>query len=235
MRYLEKLRNSVMEKILILCSKDWFFREKKVKQFIKGNKVIVIKKKKDFNLTKLKKINPKYIFFPHWSFKISNKILSKYKCIGFHTSNLPFGRGGSPIQNQIKRGIVDSKVCAFQITEKIDNGAIYLKKKIKLNGKLSEIFSKLSIIIIEMIKKICKVKIIPKPQHGKSNFFKRLTYLDNKINFKKSLDKIYDQIRMVDDKTYKNSYYDLYKYRIEFFNVKFHKKILTVNAKIYPR
>ena len=46
---------------------------------------------------------PKYIFFPHWSKKVDTKIVNNYECVCFHETDLPYGRGGSPIQNLILR------------------------------------------------------------------------------------------------------------------------------------
>ena len=63
--------------IIIACSKIWFIKNKQVKNFFKKNKnrFFIIHKKKDLNLSNLNKINPKIIFFPHWSYKVSEKIL----------------------------------------------------------------------------------------------------------------------------------------------------------------
>ena len=41
-----------------------------------------------------------------------------------HPSPLPKYRGGSPIQNQIIRGVVDSMVTIFVMNDKIDAGDI---------------------------------------------------------------------------------------------------------------
>ena len=59
-----------------------------------------------------------------------DSIFSKYYCIQFHTSHLPYGRGGSPIQNLVLRGIKKTKISAFVIkNKKIDAGPIILQKK----------------------------------------------------------------------------------------------------------
>jgi len=49
-------------------------------------------------------ITPRYIFFPHWSWIVSDEIIEEYECICFHMTDLPFGRGGSPLQNLIIQG-----------------------------------------------------------------------------------------------------------------------------------
>ena len=46
--------------------------------------------------------------------------------------NLPKFRGGSPIQNQIIRGITKSKISAFRVNSVIDGGDICLKRHINL-------------------------------------------------------------------------------------------------------
>ena len=59
---------------------------------------------------------PKRIYFPFWSWKVPIDILARYECIGFHSAPLPFGRGGSPIQNMIKLGHRETELCAFRMT-----------------------------------------------------------------------------------------------------------------------
>ncbi|MFA5260471.1 MAG: methionyl-tRNA formyltransferase, partial [Candidatus Omnitrophota bacterium] len=55
-------------------------------------------------LSSVKKFNPDLIFFPHWSWKIPRDIYAAYPCVAFHMTDLPYGRGGSPLQNLIMRG-----------------------------------------------------------------------------------------------------------------------------------
>ena len=71
--------------------------------------MILLDNPKKLKLDYIKKINPKLIFFPDWSWIIPNEIVQKYQCVCFHESNLPKFRGGSPIQNQIIRGIKKTK------------------------------------------------------------------------------------------------------------------------------
>ena len=220
--------------IIIACSKNWFLREKKIKKFLELKNVYIIKNKRDLNLKKLARIKPKYIFFPHWSYKVKDKIINKYNCICFHTAPLPFGRGGSPIQNLIKLGFKRTKICALKMDKNLDAGPIYLTEKIALNGNLSEILKKISDKIFILIKKILKKEPKLKKQTGKIYNFKRLSEKDNLIKFK-NLNLIYDQIRMLDDLTYPNAYIKKNNYRIEFFNAKIIKNNIYVNAKIFKK
>ena len=58
-------------------------------------------------------------------------------------TDLPYGRGGSPLQNLIMMGKRNTKLTAFKCVKKLDSGPIYLKKKLSLDGNLEEIFQEL--------------------------------------------------------------------------------------------
>lgn len=223
------------QNIIIACSKQWFFKSSKnIIEFTKNKNVFLIKKKQQLNFKNIKKINPKFIFFPHWSFKVPDNIINNFQCICFHTSPLPYGRGGSPIQNLIKKKIKYSPVCAIKMKKKLDAGPIYLKKKISLSGNLNEILKRMSTVIFVMIKQLLDKKIIPKPQIGRKFYFKRLTYLQNELNFNKNLKEIYDQIRMLDAPDYKKAYMNVKnKYKLELCNAKIKNNSVLFDGKIF--
>tara|TARA_B110000305_G_C19432937_1_gene637242 strand:- start:1610 stop:2293 length:684 start_codon:yes stop_codon:yes gene_type:complete len=222
----------MQKKIIIACSKDWFFKSEIIKKFIKENKVIVLKKKNQINIKYLSRIKPDAIFFPHWGYKVNKKIITKYNCICFHTAPLPFGRGGSPIQNLIIKKFKRTPVCALKMNSKIDSGPIYLKKMISLSGNLEEIFIRLSFAIIEMIKIIIKKKIIPKEQKGKILQFKRIKKNKSEIKMEKNINEIFDKIRMLSADEYPNAYIKKKNFKIIFTKAVMAKKIISCNAKI---
>lgn len=53
---------------------------------------------------------PRYLFFVHWSWKVPPEIVNNYECICFHMTDVPYGRGGSPLQNLIVRGHRQTKL-----------------------------------------------------------------------------------------------------------------------------
>lgn len=89
---------------LIATIKSWnvanFY---KLKQQDKKNRWFLVKKKGDLNLNKIKKMKPRYVF-SHWSWMIPKEIWSNFNCVVFHMTDLPYGRGGAPLQNLIVRG-----------------------------------------------------------------------------------------------------------------------------------
>lgn len=66
------------------------------------------------------------LFFPHWSYKIPAPIYEAFECIIFHMTDLPYGRGGSPLQNLIVRGHQDTVITALRCVEAFDAGPVYL-------------------------------------------------------------------------------------------------------------
>ena len=121
----------------------------------------------DLNEKKINKINPEYIFFLHWSFKVSEDIIKNYNCVCFHMTDVPYGRGGSPLQNLIIRGYKKTKLTALKMTESFDAGPVYLKRPLSLIGRAEEIYLKANYLASKMILDIINKKIIPKKQKGK--------------------------------------------------------------------
>ena len=200
------------------------------KNYKKIKNILVINK---LNKKLIKKIKPKIIFFIHWSNMIDKSIYNKYLCIQFHCSNLPKGRGGSPIQNQIIRGIKNTKLSAFKFSKKLDSGPVCLKENLSLRGNGLDILIRLERKSIDMIKKITKMKqIVFSKQIGKPTFFKRRTKKQSKINIKSfnSVSKLYDFMRMLDAPGYPNAYFELNKFKLSFNNLKFTKNAIYANT-----
>ena len=213
---------------VIATIKPWNIKNFKL---IKSKKFKLISKPNKLTFNRLKKINPKYIFFPHWSKKVNKKIINSFYCICFHETNLPFGRGGTPIQNLIIRDKKNSTITAFKMSNKLDAGNIILKKNFKLNGSAQEIYENCSIIIFKMIKQIIKKKIVKtKPQKGGSFYFKRLKNNSEIVSEDNTLNKIYNKIRMLDAETYKNAYLKKNNFIYRFFSVKKIKNALQARV-----
>jgi methionyl-tRNA formyltransferase len=175
-----------------------------------------IKEKKDFNLTNLSVLQPDIIFIPHWSYIIPESIFEKYECIVFHMTDLPYGRGGSPLQNLILEGNTKTKISAIRVTKGIDEGPIYCKEDIDLSGTARDIFLRMIPVIESMIVKIVTSEIIPQVQKGKVINFKRRTPADSRIDNINSIDKLYDVIRMLDCEGYPAAFLENEHFRFEF-------------------
>lgn len=84
--------------------------------------------RKSLNSDFIARINPRYIFFLHWSYKVPAVITDCYECVCFHMTDVPFGRGGSPLQNLIIRKYKTTKLTALRMTDEMDAGPFTIKK-----------------------------------------------------------------------------------------------------------
>ena len=76
--------------------------------------IVEITKPEQLSFKLLTELNPKFVFFPHWSSRIKRDIFENFECVIFHMTDLPFGRGGSPLQNLIVRGFNETRISAIK-------------------------------------------------------------------------------------------------------------------------
>jgi len=223
---------------IILSEKQWhedLFNQ--LKSEFKENEWLLINNKADFNLQQLNEFKPDKIFIPHWSYIIPEEIFNSIDCIVFHMTDLPFGRGGSPLQNLIVRGFKSTKISAIKVQSGIDTGDVYLKKSLDLSGSAQEIFQKSAVVIEEMIKEMIIKKSIPSPQIGKVVEFKRRKPEESNISELEDLENIYNYIRMLDCEGYPHAFIETKFFKVEFTNANFNEseKIITANVRIVKK
>ncbi|TGK17548.1 methionyl-tRNA formyltransferase [Leptospira fluminis] len=161
---------------------------------------------------------PEFVFVPHWSFLIPKEIFSEFKTVIFHMTDLPYGRGGSPLQNLIQRGHTKTKISAIECGDGLDAGPVYCKQDLDLYGTAEEIFLRASKTIHSMILKILRERMQPIPQSGAVTEFKRRKPEESDLLSGKSRSEedIYDFIRMLDAPGYPKAFIDMGEFRIEF-------------------
>ena len=204
----DKQVNPDMRTIVILSNRPWNAEmDKKLAEELNCN-IIIIKTKEELEQVSLQQINPEWIFVPHWSNIIPEKIWANWRTVVFHMTELPYGRGGSPLQNLIMQGKKSTVISAIKCTKGIDEGPIYMQKDLDLYGTAEEIYLRTSRIIEVMIKDIIINKPKPRPQEGIPEVFKRRTPEQSNLE-KCPPGDIYawlDQIRMVDAEGYPHAY-----------------------------
>ena len=192
----------------------------------------LIKSKNELSYNKIKRINPSLIFFPDWSWKVPENIVNNYTCICFHEEPLPKIRGGSPIQNQIIRGITKTKTTAFVMNNEIDAGDILLQKALSLDGSIEEIFSRMYKNDYSLILKIIQGKYKTRKQKGKITKFSRRKPIDSRLrNLKYSKKYLYNFIRMLED-PYPNAYIKIGKRKMIFKKAFYNGKKLSIKGEI---
>jgi methionyl-tRNA formyltransferase len=205
--------------LYILVSKRNVFSEKLFSLLEKGNyKWVFINKKNDLSEFLIKFNNEvSKLFFLHWNFIVPKNIYNNFECINIHTSNLPDGKGGSPLQNQICDKIKFTKVNSLQMKDiGLDSGPIYNHKYISLQGSLNDIWMTITYAAFDLINDIIDNNIKPIDQPlGDFVTYKRRK--DNEIPFnKEDLEGIYDFIRMLDNNDYPNPFIRIGNYTLEF-------------------
>ncbi len=191
-----------------------------------------ISNKENFTLIEVQKINPGKIFIPHWSYIIPAEIFEMYDCVVFHMTDLPYGRGGSPLQNLIIRGKEQTNISALKVDKGIDTGDIYTKREMQLNGSATEIFLRSVPLIQDMIEYIIDNSLTPYPQEGEVVQFKRRTPAQSNITGITDLGKLYDHIRMLDAETYPKAFIESENIKIEFFNAQKNNNEIIAHVRI---
>ena len=186
----------------------------------------IYKSKSEFNESSLRNFKPDLILFYGWSWIVSEKLLTDYKCLMLHPSPLPKYRGGSPIQNQIIAGEKKSKVSIFIMNSEIDAGDIVGQADISLEGTLDSIFERIELEGIKLTLDIIKNGLKPKAQdHTQATYFNRRNSADSEITINEikyeSSEFLYNKIRMLAD-PYPNAY----------IKTKNGKKLIILSVKI---
>jgi methionyl-tRNA formyltransferase len=203
-----------------------------VRQMLPGHGVFTIKAKEDLCLERLSELRPDIIFFPHWSWLIPKEIFERYQCIIFHMTDLPYGRGGSPLQNLIVRGFKETKVSAIRCVEGLDSGPIYCKAPLSLEGTAEEILKRAATVMGGMIVWIVERLPTPTPQSGVVVNFKRRRPQDGDVVNLETLEQVYDYIRMLDAEGYPPAFLQTPLLRFDFSQAHWEGDCLEARVRI---
>jgi methionyl-tRNA formyltransferase len=196
---------------------------------------LLIHEKHELTAAALEAFQPDYIFFPHWSFIIPGEIYRNYPCVVFHMTDLPYGRGGSPLQNLIVRGHTVTMLSALRVAEGLDTGDIYMKKELSLLGTAEEIFLRAGKLMEQMIAEITEKQLVPVPQQGEPVVFKRRTPGESNVENIETLDQLYDYIRMLDAEGYPHAFIETKHFRFQFTRASLKKNEIIADVRILTK
>ena len=197
-----------------------------------GEPVMRITQEQDLQPSKLAKNKIRKIFFLHWSSIIPPEIYEEFECIIFHMTALPYGRGGSPLQNLILNGHKETLLTAFRCVRELDAGPIYLQRPLELDGPAWQIFERARNLMVDMVEAICRDNPNPIPQSGTAVVFKRRKPEDSNLHLVDNTDQAYDMIRMLDAKGYPHAFLESGGLRFEFTDVTHEKTGLRATVTI---
>ncbi len=196
-------------KLIILTSKNsWLYRNKR-KSIINELKKFSSEIKLISNFKKIKKNNDCLIIGSYYKI-IPKKFLSLSKFnLLVHESDLPKGRGFSPLYWQILKGSQNITTTILEANENIDEGNYYIKKKFYYPKEIffDEIKQRQFQNAIYLVKRVLKKIILGKKiknfkQFGKPTYFRRRDIKDSELNVKSSLKKQINLLRIIDNKIY---------------------------------
>lgn len=179
-----------------------------------------ISKKEELTLEFLKRCGARFVFFLHWSYIVPESILNEFECICFHMTDLPYGRGGTPLQHMILNGLKQTKLTAFRMVKELDAGPVYMKSPMSLEGTAEEIYIRAAELAADQIPKIIADQPKPVPQEGNVVLFKRRTPKESDLSVVASTDAAFDFIRMLDAKEYPRAFLEVNGLKYEFSNVR---------------
>ena len=179
-------------------------------------------------------IDPQWIFVPHWSHLIPESIWGLWPTVIFHMTDLPYGRGGSPLQNLIQRGHSSTMLSALRCGAGLDEGDIYMKQSLSLYGTAEEIFLRADELIEQMIGRIVREEPTARPQQGEAVMFSRRRPGQSNLATcpEGDLNAWYDQIRMLDAEDYPHAFLEALGMRLEFRRVTYRSDGLHADVKI---
>jgi len=193
-----------------------------------------INDKENFSPELVAEINPRYIFFLHWSWLVPTEIIDNYECVCFHMTDVPYGRGGSPLQNLIVRGHRETQLTALKMVHDFDAGPVYLKKSLSLEGGAEEIYIRATYLSAKMIKQIIEKQPHPVQQIGEVTIFKRRKPVASEIPTLNSLPGLHDFIRMLDADGYPKAFLYHNGFKYEFSRAVLYDGQIVADVKITP-
>lgn len=134
-----------------------------------------------------------------------NLKLNKHNLV-VHESNLPKGKGWSPLTWQIFNGASNITITLFEASTKVDDGVIYEQEIIEFKGtelieELRNLQAEATIRLVNrFINKFPDVN--GKVQSGESTFYRRRTKDDSKLSIEKSISEQFNLFRISDNERY---------------------------------
>ncbi|MGM0826324.1 MAG: methionyl-tRNA formyltransferase [Pseudomonadota bacterium] len=213
---------------IIAASKPWY---KEIKNSGLEN-FVWVSNKDELNevVTNTKDIS--YIFFLHWNWLVPKSIWQKFECVCFHMTDVPYGRGGSPLQNLIERGHTNTKLSALRMVEEMDAGPVYTKRHLSLDGTAHDIYLRVGELSFEVIQWMIENEPHASPQVGEPVYFKRRKPEQSRLPLDVDTVALYDHIRMLDAPTYPLAFLQHGDFTIEFSQAAIDGDELTATVRI---
>jgi len=145
--------------------------------------------------------------------------LNKHNLV-VHESDLPKGKGWSPLTWQILEGYSIVPITLFEATERVDNGPIYFQEQMEFEGHelVDELRQKQGDATVALCLKFVEhyPNITGIEQTGSETFYPKRTPQNSEVDINKPLIELFDQLRVADNERYPVFFNHLgYKYTLK--------------------
>lgn len=128
--------------------------------------------------------------------------LPKYGCLNLHASLLPKLRGGAPIHWAVIQGEKTTGMSLMKMVNKMDAGAVMKQEEVTINEQdtMGDVYQKLMIAGSKLIDECLPLlfsnqAIFTEQDESKATFGYNIKKEEERIDFSKSIDEIYNHIR----------------------------------------
>ena len=175
-----------------------------------------------------------FIFLFRWPHIVSSELVNstRAKWVVFHTSELPRGRGGSPLQNQILEGKFLSRVNALELSDVVDAGRIYASQDVSLQGTADDIWLAIAQAAAKLAQRVVH-GALPYEQLGEVTRYKRRK--NNHLPSEGTPAEIHRFVQMLDGEGYPGAHVDYGNLRITFSRSSFRDGRILCDAVITLR
>jgi methionyl-tRNA formyltransferase len=143
---------------------------------------------------------------------VNKQALNKSKSsIVVHPSNLPKGRGFSPLAWQVLEGEHEITVCLFEATDGVDEGDIYLKSSfilsgLELNDEIKQKQGRATLdLCLEYVKEYGLIKA--EAQLGEPTYYDKRSRVSSELDVHKTISEQFNLLRVVDNERYPAFFY----------------------------
>jgi RimJ/RimL family protein N-acetyltransferase len=162
-----------------------------------------------------------FCFYLSFSKIVSKKIRSNFtNNLVVHESDLPQGKGWSPLTWQILGGKNSIHASLIEADDEVDSGVIYAQERMEFEGHelVDELRSKQALATITLCKRFIdnrKMMVTQaRMQTGKESFYPRRRLLDSLLDINKSLADNFNILRVVDNSKYP-AYFEYFGHKYE--------------------
>ena len=158
-----------------------------------------------------------------------SKLAQFRNCLVVHESDLPEGKGWSPLTWQILEGKRRVPVTLLEAARKVDSGPIYAQEWLTFRGDelIEEMRAAVANSTLELCRKFVReypqIKESARHQTGTETFYRRRTPEDSRLDMDATIESQFDLLRVVDDQRYP-----------AFFEARGHRYVLGIRRESKP-